>query len=69
MDHFYQLAALGDPDQIMIEAYTLLSAVAQHTSRIRLGALVTGNTYRNPAVLAKVVTALTSFRMVERCAI
>jgi F420-dependent oxidoreductase-like protein len=58
MDHFYQLAALGDPDQIMIEAYTLLSALAQHTTRVRLGALVTGNTYRNPAVLGKIVTAL-----------
>lgn len=58
MDHFYQLPGLGDPDQIMIEAYTLLSALAQHTSRVRLGALVTGNTYRNPAVLAKMITAL-----------
>jgi F420-dependent oxidoreductase-like protein len=58
MDHFYQLPALGDPDQFMIEAYTLLSALAQHTTTVRLGALVTGNTYRNPAVLAKIITAL-----------
>jgi F420-dependent oxidoreductase-like protein len=58
MDHFYQLPGLGDPDQIMIEAYTLLSALAQHTTKVKLGALVTGNTYRNPAVLAKMITAL-----------
>ncbi len=58
MDHFYQLPALGDPDQFMIEAYTVLAAIAQHTKTVRLGALVTGNTYRNPAVLAKTVTAL-----------
>jgi F420-dependent oxidoreductase-like protein len=42
----------------MIECYTLLSALAQHTSRVRLSALVTGNTYRHPALLAKTVTAL-----------
>ncbi len=58
MDHFYQLAGLGDPDQPMFEAYTLLGALAQHTTTVRLGALVTGNTYRHPAVLAKMVTAL-----------
>lgn len=58
MDHFYQLPGLGDPDQYMIECYTLLSALARETSSIRLGSLVTGNTYRNPAILAKTVTAL-----------
>lgn len=58
MDHFYQLPLLGAPDNDMIECYTLLSALAQHTSRVRLSALVTGNTYRTPTLLAKVVTAL-----------
>ncbi|MBN9618445.1 MAG: LLM class F420-dependent oxidoreductase, partial [Actinobacteria bacterium] len=58
MDHFYQLAGLGRPDQEMIECYTLLSALAQHTSRVRLSSLVTGNTYRHPSLLTKTVTAL-----------
>ena len=42
----------------MFECYTLLSALAQHTKRVRLSALVTGNTYRNPALLAKMITTL-----------
>ena len=58
MDHFYQLPGLGNPDDYMLEAYTLLGALASVTSRVRLGALVTGNTYRNPAILAKAVTTL-----------
>lgn len=58
MDHFYQLPMLGAPDNAMIECYTLLSALSQRTSRVRLSALVTGNTYRNPTLLAKIVTAL-----------
>jgi F420-dependent oxidoreductase-like protein len=58
MDHFYQLPFLGTPDQYMLECYSLLSALARETSTVRLSALVTGNTYRNPAILAKTVATL-----------
>jgi F420-dependent oxidoreductase-like protein len=58
MDHFYQLPGIGEPDQPMLEAYSALSALATATSRIQLSALVTGNTYRNPPMLAKTVTTL-----------
>jgi len=58
MDHFYQLPGLGQPDEPMFECYAMLSALAQHTKRVRLSALVTGNSYRNPALLAKTITTL-----------
>jgi F420-dependent oxidoreductase-like protein len=58
MDHYHQIPGVGPETDPMLEAYTLLSAVAARTHRISLGALVTGVTYRNPAFLAKVVTTL-----------
>jgi F420-dependent oxidoreductase-like protein len=58
MDHYHQIGHIGPPSDPMLEAYTLLSAVAARTSRVRLGAMVTGVSYRNPAFLAKVVTTL-----------
>jgi F420-dependent oxidoreductase-like protein len=58
MDHFYQLPGIGRHDEPMFECYSMLSALAQHTQKVRLSALVTGNTYRNPALLAKTLTTL-----------
>ncbi|NKS38396.1 LLM class F420-dependent oxidoreductase [Prescottella equi] len=58
MDHFYQLPGIGEPDEPMLEAYTSLAGIATATESIQLSALVTGNTYRNPAMLAKTVSTL-----------
>jgi F420-dependent oxidoreductase-like protein len=58
MDHFQQIGMIGPPEEPMLEAYSLLPAVAACTSKIKLGALVTGVTYRNPALLAKMITTL-----------
>ena len=58
MDHFYQLPGLGTPDQPMLEAYTALGGLSAATKNVQLGTLVTGNTYRNPTLLAKAITTL-----------
>jgi F420-dependent oxidoreductase-like protein len=58
MDHFYQIATVGPRTDPMLEAYTLLGALAARTRKVNLGTMVTGVTYRNPALLAKEVTTL-----------
>ncbi|MGZ6339418.1 MAG: TIGR03560 family F420-dependent LLM class oxidoreductase [Candidatus Limnocylindrales bacterium] len=58
MDHFHQIAAVGLETEPMLEAYTTLGALAVSTHRVLLGAMVTGVTYRNPAMLAKQVATL-----------
>ena len=58
MDHFYQIGGIGPETEPMMEAYTTLAALAARTSRVKLGTLVTGVTYRDPALLAKMATTL-----------
>ncbi|HEY7937088.1 MAG TPA: LLM class F420-dependent oxidoreductase [Candidatus Limnocylindrales bacterium] len=58
MDHFYQIRGVGPEDDPMLEAYSALAGIAVSTKKVRLGTLVTGVTYRNPAMLAKLVTTL-----------
>ncbi len=58
MDHFYQIGPVGGEEEPMLEAYTTLGALATQTRNVMLGTMVTGVTYRNPAMLAKTVTTL-----------
>lgn len=58
MDRVYQIATVGPPTDPMPEAYTLLGALAARTERARLGTMVTGVTYRNPTLLATIITTL-----------
>jgi F420-dependent oxidoreductase-like protein len=55
-DHFYPI--IDDHTGPCLEGWSVLSAFAALTKRIRLGLLVTGNTYRHPAVLANIATTL-----------
>ena len=58
MDHFFQISMVGPPEAEMLECYTALGLLAAHTTRVKLGALVTGVVYRYPGILVKSVTTL-----------
>jgi F420-dependent oxidoreductase-like protein len=58
MDHYFQMEHNGGALDNMLEGYTTLGFLAAHTSTIELSLLVTGVTYRNPGLLAKIVTTL-----------
>jgi alkanesulfonate monooxygenase SsuD/methylene tetrahydromethanopterin reductase-like flavin-dependent oxidoreductase (luciferase family) len=58
MDHVWQIGIVGPPEHEMLEAYTTLGFLAAVTSRIKLMTLVTGVVYRDPGLLAKMVTTL-----------
>jgi F420-dependent oxidoreductase-like protein len=58
MDHFFQIGMVGPPEREMLESYTALAFMAGQTSRVKLGAMVTGVVYRHPGILVKTVTSL-----------
>src|SRR6187402_533680 len=58
MDHWFQMEAYRTAQDPMLEGYTSLGYVAGITSRLKLGLLVTGVTYRHPGLLAKIITTL-----------
>jgi alkanesulfonate monooxygenase SsuD/methylene tetrahydromethanopterin reductase-like flavin-dependent oxidoreductase (luciferase family) len=58
MDHVFQIFMIGPPEHEMLEAYTTLGYLAGLTRRIKLLTLVTGVVYREPGLLAKMVTTL-----------
>jgi F420-dependent oxidoreductase-like protein len=58
MDHLYQIPGVGPVTDPMLEGWSVQASLARETSRVRLGTLVTGVTYRNPALLAKTAATL-----------
>lgn len=58
MDHLWQISVVGPPEHDMLEAYTTLGYLAARTSKVELLAWVTAVSYRDPGLLAKLVTTL-----------
>ncbi|MDP9219461.1 MAG: TIGR03560 family F420-dependent LLM class oxidoreductase [Actinomycetota bacterium] len=58
MDHFRQIPQMGRAWEDFLDSYTTLAYLAAHSSRVRIGALVTGVTFRNPAHLGKIIATL-----------
>jgi F420-dependent oxidoreductase-like protein len=58
MDHLHQIPGVGSQEQWMLEGNTILAGLAARTSRLQLGLMVGGVTYRNPALHAKITTTL-----------
>jgi len=58
MDHFFQIEAVGEVDEPMLEGYSALTYLAGVTERVKLGTLVTGVHYRYPGLLIKTATTL-----------
>ena len=58
MDHLIQIPLVGEPDEPFMEGWTVLSALAAVTSKIRLATLVSSVAYRNPAHLAKIAAGV-----------
>lgn len=58
MDHFFQIRGVGRPEEPMLEGWTTLGFLAAHTRRARLGLLVGGVHYRQPALWVKAATTL-----------
>jgi F420-dependent oxidoreductase-like protein len=58
MDHFFQIPAVGRAEKEMLEGYTTLGYLAACTSRAALLTVITGVIYRDPGILAKIVTTL-----------
>ncbi len=58
MDHLHQIPPVGPAQNYMFDGNTILAGIAARTSKLTLGTLVGGVTYRNPALLAKITTTL-----------